>query len=96
MACPWKKSDVLDKPLAISFAPECRVPPFWSGADQILTNAHIFVDEIGKDRANLGKCFWQNKEEPFRRVPLDVTSETVKLFTRSTNEEFYLDLAVVR
>ena len=64
--------------------------------DEILTNAHIFVDEIGRDRANLGKCFWQNKEEPFRRVPLHVTSETVKLFTRSTNEEFYLDLAVVR
>src|SRR5271169_1369605 len=28
----------------------------------ILTNAHIFVDSNGKDRANLDKCFWQNNE----------------------------------
>ena len=26
----------------------------------ILTNAHVFVDENGNDRANLDKCFWQN------------------------------------
>jgi hypothetical protein len=34
----------------------------------IPTNAHIFVDENGKDRANLDKCFWQNKDEPFQRI----------------------------
>src|SRR3974377_962722 len=28
---------------------------------QILTTAHLFVDENGRDRANLNKCFWQNK-----------------------------------
>ena len=63
---------------------------------QILTNAHIFVDENGRDRPNLEKCFWQNKEVPFRRVSLKVGAKTLKLFTRSTNEEFHLDLAVVR
>jgi Trypsin-like peptidase domain len=64
--------------------------------DQLLTNAHIFVDDNGRDRANLEKCFWQNKEIPFQRVPLDVRAKTLKLFTRSTNSEFFLDLAVVR
>ena len=63
---------------------------------QILTNAHIFVDDSGRDRTNLEKCFWQNKEVPFQRVPLDVGAKTLKLFTRSTNSEFFLDLAVVR
>jgi Trypsin-like peptidase domain len=63
---------------------------------QILTNAHIFVDEDGRDRANLDKCFWQNKDEPFQRVPLEIGENTLKLFTRSTVREFYLDLAVAR
>ena len=63
---------------------------------QILTNAHIFVDENGRDRANLDKCFWQNKDEPFQRVPLEIGENTTKLFTRSTVKEFYLDLAVAR
>jgi V8-like Glu-specific endopeptidase len=63
---------------------------------QILTNAHIFVDENGRDRANLDKCFWQNKDEPFQRVPLKIGANTPKLFTRSTVKEFYLDLAVAR
>jgi len=61
---------------------------------QILTNAHIFVDENGRDRANLDKCFWQNKDEPFQRVAFDRGENTLKLFTRSTAREFYLDLAV--
>lgn len=63
---------------------------------EILTNAHIFVDENGRDRANLQKCFWQNKEVPFQRVPLDVGAITLRLFTRSTIREYYLDLAIVR
>jgi Trypsin-like peptidase domain len=63
---------------------------------QILTNAHIFVDPNGKDRPNLGHCFWQNKDVPFQRIALDVSEKTLKLFTRSTENEFYLDLAVVR
>jgi hypothetical protein len=63
---------------------------------EVLTNAHIFVDENGRDRANLDKCFWQNKHEPFQRVPLEVGTKTLKLFTRSTAKEFYLDLAVAR
>jgi Trypsin-like peptidase domain len=63
---------------------------------QILTNAHIFVDENGSDRANLDKCFWQNKNEPFQRVPLEIGENALKLFTRSTVREFYLDLAVAR
>jgi hypothetical protein len=46
---------------------------------QILTNAHIFVDDNGRDRTNLEKCFWQNKEIPFQRVPLDVRAKTLKL-----------------
>jgi hypothetical protein len=62
----------------------------------ILTNAHIFVDENGKDRANLDKCFWQNKDEPFQRIPVETDEHNLKLFTRSTAKEFYLDLAVVR
>jgi V8-like Glu-specific endopeptidase len=62
----------------------------------ILTNAHIFVDENGKDRANLDKCFWQNKDEPFQRIPVETGEHDIKLFTRSTIKEFYLDLAVVR
>jgi V8-like Glu-specific endopeptidase len=61
----------------------------------ILTNAHVFVDENGRDRANLDKCFWQNKDEPFQRIPVE-SGENVKLFTRSTAREFYLDLAVAR
>jgi hypothetical protein len=61
---------------------------------QILTNAHVFVDEDGSDRANLDKCFWQNKAEPFRRIPLKIDEHDLKLFTRSTVKEFYLDLAV--
>jgi len=64
------------------------------GAD-LVTNAHIFVDENGRDRANLQQCFWQDKEVPFRRVPLNVGAKTLKLFTRSTVEEFNLDLAIV-
>jgi hypothetical protein len=63
---------------------------------EVLTNAHIFVDEDGRDRANLDKCFWQNKDQPFQRVPLDVGAKTLKLFTRFTTREFYLDLAVAR
>ena len=63
---------------------------------QILTNAHIFVDENGRDRANLDKCFWQNKAEPFQRIPLKIGENALKLFTRSTVKEFYLDLAVAR
>jgi hypothetical protein len=63
---------------------------------EVLTNAHIFVDEDGRDRANLDKCFWQNKDQPFQRVPLEVGAKTLKLFTRSTAREFYLDLAVAR
>jgi hypothetical protein len=63
---------------------------------QILTNAHIFVDENGRDRANLDKCFWQNKAEPFQRIPLKIGEQNLKLFTRSTVKEFYLDLAVAR
>jgi len=59
---------------------------------QILTNAHIFVDENGRDRTNLDKCFWQNKAEPFQRIPLKIGENTLKLFTRSTVKEFYLDL----
>ena len=62
----------------------------------ILTNAHIFVDENGKDRANLDKCFWQNKDEPFQRISVETGEHDLKLFTRSTAREFYLDLAVVR
>ena len=62
----------------------------------ILTNAHIFVDENGKDRANLDKCFWQNKDEPFQRIPVETDEHHLKLFTRSTATEFYLDLAIVR
>jgi V8-like Glu-specific endopeptidase len=62
----------------------------------ILTNAHIFVDENGKDRANLDKCFWQNKAEPFQRIAVETDEHNLKLFTRSTAKEFYLDLAVVR
>ena len=62
----------------------------------ILTNAHIFVDENGKDRANLDKCFWQNKGKPFRRISIETDEHNIKLFTRSTAKEFYLDLAVVR
>jgi V8-like Glu-specific endopeptidase len=62
----------------------------------ILTNAHIFVDENGKDRANLDKCFWQNKDEPFQRIAVETDEHNLKLFTRSTAKEFYLDLAVVR
>jgi hypothetical protein len=52
------------------------------------------VDENGRDRPNLDKCFWQNKDEPFQRVPLEIGENTPKLFTRSTAREFYLDLAV--
>ncbi len=63
---------------------------------EILTNAHIFVDESGRDRENLDKCFWQNKEEPFQRIPLEIGENALKLFTRSTIKEFYLDLAVAR
>ena len=63
---------------------------------QILTNAHIFVDENGRDRANLDKCFWQNKTEPFQRIALKIGENTLKLFTRSTVKEFYLDLALAR
>jgi V8-like Glu-specific endopeptidase len=62
----------------------------------ILTNAHIFVDENGKDRANLDKCFWQNKAEPFQRVPLETSGQQMELFTRSPAREFYLDLAIAR
>jgi hypothetical protein len=62
----------------------------------ILTNAHIFVDENGKDRANLDKCFWQNKDQPFQRISVETGEHHMKLFTRSTAKEFYLDLAVVR
>ncbi len=62
----------------------------------ILTNAHIFVDENGKDRANLDKCFWQNKAEPFQRIAVETDEHNLKLFTRSTAKEFYLDLAIVR
>ena len=62
----------------------------------ILTNAHIFVDSNGKDRANLDKCFWQNEDEPFQRIPLETGERNMKLFTRSTAKEFYLDLAVAR
>ena len=54
------------------------------------------MDENGRDRANLDKCFWQNKAEPFQRIPLKVGENTLKLFTRSTAKEFYLDLAVAR
>jgi Trypsin-like peptidase domain len=63
---------------------------------QILTNAHIFLDENGRDRENLDRCFWQNKDEPFQRVPLKIGENALKLFTRSTAKEFYLDLAVAR
>lgn len=69
---------------------------FLIGRGEIATSAHVFVDETGKDRANLEQCFWQNKEVPFRRVPLNTSAKTLKLFTRSTIEEFNLDLAVVR
>jgi V8-like Glu-specific endopeptidase len=62
----------------------------------ILTNAHVFVDENGKDRANLDKCFWQNKDEPFRRISIETDEHNLKLFTRSTAKEFYLDLAIAR
>jgi V8-like Glu-specific endopeptidase len=62
----------------------------------ILTNAHVFVDENGNDRANLDKCFWQNKDEPFQRIAVETGEHDIKLFTRSTAKEFYLDLAVVR
>ena len=62
----------------------------------ILTNAHIFVDSNGKDRANLDKCFWQNKDEPFQRMPVETGEHNMRLFTRSTTKEFYLDLAVAR
>jgi V8-like Glu-specific endopeptidase len=62
----------------------------------ILTNAHIFVDENGNNRANLDKCFWQNKEEPFQRIAVETGETNLKLFTRSTAKEFYLDLAVAR
>jgi V8-like Glu-specific endopeptidase len=62
----------------------------------ILTNAHVFVDENGNDRANLDKCFWQNKDEPFQRIPVETGEHSVRLFTRSTAKEFYLDLAVAR
>src|SRR6202044_1411738 len=62
----------------------------------ILTNAHIFVDENGKDRGNLDKCFWQNKDEPFQRISVETGEHDMKLFTRSTVKEFYLDLAGVR
>jgi V8-like Glu-specific endopeptidase len=62
----------------------------------ILTNAHVFVDENGNNRANLDKCFWQNKEEPFQRIPVETGEQALKLFTRSTATEFYLDLAVAR
>jgi V8-like Glu-specific endopeptidase len=62
----------------------------------ILTNAHVFVDENGKDRANLDKCFWQNKDEPFQRIAVETGEHDIKLFTRSTIKQFYLDLAVVR
>jgi hypothetical protein len=61
---------------------------------QILTNAHIFVDENGNDRANLEKCFWQNKDDPFQRIPLEIGGNRLKLFTRSTAKEFFRDLAV--
>jgi V8-like Glu-specific endopeptidase len=62
----------------------------------ILTNAHIFVDENGKDRANLDKCFWQNKDEPFQRISIETDEHNLKLFTRSTAKEFHLDLAIAR
>jgi V8-like Glu-specific endopeptidase len=62
----------------------------------ILTNAHIFVDENGNNRANLDKCFWQNKDEPFQRIAVETGETNLKLFTRSTAKEFYLDLAVAR
>jgi V8-like Glu-specific endopeptidase len=62
----------------------------------ILTNAHMFVDENGKDRANLDKCFWQNKDEPFQRILIETDEHNMKLFTRSTAKEFYLDLAIAR
>ncbi len=62
----------------------------------ILTNAHVFVDENGEDRASLDKCFWQNKHEPFRRIPIETDEHNIKLFTRSTAKEFYLDLAIAR
>ena len=65
------------------------------GSD-ILTNAHVFVDEDGNDRPNLDKCFWQNKDEPFQRISLQTDERHLKLFTRSTAKEFYLDLAIVR
>jgi hypothetical protein len=63
---------------------------------ELVTNAHIFVDENGQDRANLDKCFWQNKDEPFQRISVETGEHDIKLFTRSTAKEFYLDLAVVR
>jgi V8-like Glu-specific endopeptidase len=63
---------------------------------EILTNAHVFVDENGEDRANLDKCFWQNKEEPFQRIAVETSERRMKLFTRSTAKEFYLDLAIAR
>jgi len=62
----------------------------------ILTNAHMFVDENGKDRANLDKCFWQNKDEPFQRILIETDEHNMKLFTRSTAKEFYLDLGIAR
>jgi V8-like Glu-specific endopeptidase len=62
----------------------------------ILTNAHVFVDESGNDRANIDKCFWQNKDEPFQRIQIEVGEHSPKLFTRSTVAKFYLDLAVAR
>ena len=54
------------------------------------------MDENGRDRANLDKCFWQNKTEPFQRIALKIGENTLKLFTRSTVKEFYLDLALAR
>jgi V8-like Glu-specific endopeptidase len=62
----------------------------------ILTNAHVFVDGNGNERANLDKCFWQNKEEPFQRIAVETGEHNLKLFTRSTAKEFYLDLAIAR
>src|SRR6204780_2719692 len=62
----------------------------------ILTNAHVFVDENGNNRATLDKCFWKNKEEPFQRIAVETGETNLKLFTRSTAKEFYLDLAVAR
>src|ERR1700733_1148749 len=77
--------------------PGTRATAFLVGQGRdILTNAHVFVDENGKDRANLDKCFWQNKDEPFQRISVETGEHDIKLFTRSTASEHYLNLAVDR